>query len=319
MKKALLLLSLFFFACYADADDLNIIKLRAGSHADFLRIVLEGPEELITKSIVSQRANSIHVAFQGSSFAINEGKVDVAFKKLGADSIIFLPGTFNGFKAFTLKYPYRLVIDVFQGAPNKADRKAEVFSKVKTVVIDPGHGGPDYGVASGGFKEKSVVLDIANKINALAQKNKLKSSLSRTGDYVMSLDERVKAAEKEDTDIFLSLHIGNHKEIVLYVPLVTESYPENIRPYLANRGQYNYQSSSNALLNAMQRSFSDGFGSDMVIVRPLPYSILSNVGAAALMIELPSFEDASYINEFESDIAGALYNGIYIYEEIAKE
>lgn len=318
MKKLLTLLFLLLFSSYAGADDLNILKLRSSRHSDFLRIVLEGPETLIAKSIVNQRANNIHVAFPGSAFEISEQNVDVSYKKLD-DAILFSPGNFTAFKTFILKSPERLVIDISQEVGAKVSNEKGVSRKSKTVVIDPGHGGPDYGIVKGGFNEKNVVLDIAKKINLLALDNKLKSSLTRAGDNFISVSDRVNAAESEDADVFISLHVGNHKEIVIYVPVVTEIPAENVIPYLAHKGQYDYQAKTNALLDAMQKSLSEKFSSDMVIVRHLPYSILSDVEAATLMVELPSFEDASYINEFEAEMARAIYNGIYLYEENAKK
>jgi N-acetylmuramoyl-L-alanine amidase len=316
MKKALIILSILIFSFQADAEDL--LKLRASRHPEFLRIVMEGPEYLITKAIVSQKTQNIHVTFPGASFKIYEQKVDVKYRKIGSDAILFSPGSFQGFKAFTLKYPNRLVIDIFQETAAEL-KKRTGFHKIDSVVIDPGHGGPDYGIVKGEYKEKSVVLDIGTKVNLLAKKNKFNSSLTRASDHLMSLDERVNIAAREGADLFLSLHVGNHKEIIFYVPVVNESYPEKIRPYLASRGQYNYQARTDDLVNAMQNSFSKEFSSEMIIVRPLPYSILSRVEAAALMIELPSFEDASYINEFKTEVARALYKGIYIYEEISTE
>ncbi|MBI4826301.1 MAG: N-acetylmuramoyl-L-alanine amidase [Nitrospirae bacterium] len=319
MKKLLTLLFLLLFSSYTGADDLNILKLRSSRHSDFLRIVLEGPENLIAKSIVNQRTNNIHVAFPGTAFEISEENVDVSYKKLGDDAILFSLGDFTGFKSFILKSPDRLVIDISQEIGAKVSNEKGLSHKSKTVVIDPGHGGPDYGIVKGGFNEKNVVLDIAKRINLLAQGNKLKSSLTRAGDNFISVSDRVNAAESENADVFVSLHVGNHKEIVLYVPVVTDIPAENILPYLAHKGQYDYQAKTNALLDAMQSSFTEKFSSDMVVVRHLPYSILSNVEAAAIMVELPSFEDASYINEFEAEIAGAIYKGITIYEETAKK
>jgi N-acetylmuramoyl-L-alanine amidase len=317
MKRAVVILLLLILSSHADAEDL--LKLRASRHPEFLRIVMEGPESLITKAIVSQKAQNIHVTFPGASFRIYEQRVDVKYRKIGRNAILFSPGRFQGFKAFTLKYPNRLVIDIFQETAAGLKKKRTGFRKIESVVIDPGHGGPDYGIVKGGYKEKSVVLDICKKVSLLARKNKFRSSLTRASDHFMSLDERANIAAREGADLFLSLHVGNHKEIIFYVPVVTENYPENIRPYLASRGQYNYQARTKELVNAMLNSFSKEFSSEMILVRPLPYSILSRVEAAALMIELPSFEDASYINEFKTEIARALYKGIYIYEEISTE
>jgi hypothetical protein len=74
-----------------------------------------------------------------------------------------------------------------------------------------------------------------------------------------------------------------------------------------------------SLLNAMKEALIADFGDGMVSVRPLPYSILSKVEAAALIIELPSFEDAYYIEELRTEIANTLYKGLYFYEEIKEK
>ena len=57
------------------------------------------------------------------------------------------------------------------------------------------------------------------------------------------------------------------------------------------------------------------FGKYMVSIRPLPYGILSKIESAALIIELPSFEVASYAEELNSQIANTIYQGFYSYEE----
>jgi len=62
----------------------------------------------------------------------------------------------------------------------------------------------------------------------------------------------------------------------------------------------------------------DDFGEDMVSVRPLPYSILSTIESAAVIIELPSFDDAYYVEDLKSEIANTLYQGFYNYEEEEK-
>jgi hypothetical protein len=102
---------------------------------------------------------------------------------------------------------------------------------------------------------------------------------------------------------------------VLYAPVITERAKDEIRSYLENSGQEQHLHDTGLLLNAMKEAFITEFGNDMVVIRPLPYSILSNVRAAAVMVELPSFDDASYIEEFRTEIANVLYKGTYIYEE----
>lgn len=78
------------------------------------------------------------------------------------------------------------------------------------VVIDPGHGGTDYGAVSGsGIKEKDIVLDIALKIqqlNTLVFENRFEIYLTRHRDTLIALGDRSKLAQVLEPDVFISLH-----------------------------------------------------------------------------------------------------------------
>ena len=80
-------------------------------------------------------------------------------------------------------------------------------------------------------------------------------------------------------------------------------------------GQEEYLKMTVLLLNAIKEAAASNLGSEAVTVKPLPYSIISKIGAAALIIELPSFEYANYTEEFKAAIANALNKGLYLYEE----
>ncbi|NOY14499.1 MAG: N-acetylmuramoyl-L-alanine amidase [Deltaproteobacteria bacterium] len=79
---------------------------------------------------------------------------------------------------------------------------------IRAVAIDPGHGGLDSGViASSGFKEKEVNLEVAEKLSKqLKMKLGIPIYLSRDGDYELTLEQRLKPASKEDVDLWLLLH-----------------------------------------------------------------------------------------------------------------
>ena len=241
---------------------------------------------------------------------------------------MFYPGEFRGMKVFTLKHPTRLVMDVYlkeeraQRAPvvpipEERDRAYSV--KVRTVVIDPGHGGYEYGTVKDSYIEKNVVLDIAQKLNLLINRGSSVSFLTRGSDRLLTQNEKIEFIKQKETDIFISLHVGNHSNIVVYVPMITEQVPEDIKPYLDNSGQENYMNETISLLNAMKEALIADFGEGTVSVRPLPYSILSKVEAAALMIELPSFTEIAYVEKRRTEIANTLYKGLYFYEEIKEK
>ncbi len=79
--------------------------------------------------------------------------------------------------------------------------------KIRTVVIDAGHGGKDPGASYGRLKEKDVVLDIAKKVRDLLSRDKdLKIYMTRSKDIFIPLEERTAIANKYKADLFVSIH-----------------------------------------------------------------------------------------------------------------
>lgn len=331
MKKIILFLVFFLLLQVASGAEKSVLKLRTSSNAGYTRIVLEGPEPVITRAIVNQAEQNILVTFLGADISVQAETPMVSFRTMDNNKVLFSPGKFSGMKVLTLRDPVRLVIDVYSGVPfafggnvesSPSDRKDtgwfsghedEAAVGTGTVMIDPGHGGFESGMGKEGHVEKNTVLDIARKLGVLVDKGSFKSALTRSGDLFMSMDERVKSANSSKPDIFISLHIGNHREVVIYMPVITESVQGDIKEYLYNKGQETYLKKTVALLNAVKDAVTEDFGNDMVTVRPLPYSVLSRIEAAALMIELPSFEYRDYTEGFKLKIANTINKGLNLY------
>jgi len=335
MKKIIPFLILSLLPCFVSGAEEYVLKLRTSYNAGYTRIVLEGPEPVITRALVNQTEQDILVTFLRAHISVHAEKPVVSFKTIDNNKIMFSPGRFSGMKVLTLRDPLRLVIDVYQEnqgdekkggnsgslPPDRMDaggfsgREKEAAASERTVVIDPGHGGFESGMVKDNFVEKNVALDIARKLGALIDRGSLRSSLTRNGDLFMSMGERVKYVNGSGADIFISLHIGNHRDVVIYIPVVTESVEEDVREYLYNKGQEAYLKKTVALLNAVKEAAAEDFGNDMVTVRPLPYSILSRTEAAALMIELPSFAYENYTEDFKLRAANMINRGLYKYEK----
>ncbi|NLD93071.1 MAG: N-acetylmuramoyl-L-alanine amidase [Fibrobacter sp.] len=81
-------------------------------------------------------------------------------------------------------------------------------SGLKTVVLDPGHGGKDPGaIGITGVKEKDVVLAITLKVRDLLKKNSnLKVLCTRDKDVFIPLSDRTKFANNNKADFFISIH-----------------------------------------------------------------------------------------------------------------
>jgi len=80
--------------------------------------------------------------------------------------------------------------------------------KIDVVVIDPGHGGDDYGaIGPGGTREKDVVLDIARELAKLIRQDKqFRVVMTRDRDRTVTLDQRAETANKAGADLFISIH-----------------------------------------------------------------------------------------------------------------
>lgn len=79
--------------------------------------------------------------------------------------------------------------------------------KKVTIVLDPGHGGKDSGaIGIGGLKEKDVVLSIAQYCANILREKGFKVILTRDSDVFIPLAQRVKIANEEKADLFVSIH-----------------------------------------------------------------------------------------------------------------
>lgn len=142
------------------------------------------------------------------------------------------------YKIFPLSEPARLVIDVrgerrteiarledsISTAPalpveprheetTVVEKKAKpakrpLISKIRRIVVDPGHGGHDSGaIGPNGIMEKDVVLAIGLKLRELLkQELGLDVVMTRSSDVFIPLEERTAIANKVGADLFVSIH-----------------------------------------------------------------------------------------------------------------
>jgi N-acetylmuramoyl-L-alanine amidase len=136
-------------------------------------------------------------------------------------------------KIIPLSNPGRLVIDLFgptpAGSPDLPDPPAPSLPKmsggrvvvaqaepidVRTIVVDPGHGGKDPGaIGRAGLTEKDVVLDIGLRLRSLIQERLgRKVIMTREDDTFIPLDDRTLIANSKKADLFVSIHVNSHPQ-----------------------------------------------------------------------------------------------------------
>lgn len=82
------------------------------------------------------------------------------------------------------------------------------IGKVKTIVLDPGHGGYDKGAISRYGCEKDYTLDTARQLRPLLQARGFKVLMTREGDYFVPLEVRARIANAMPDAIFVSIHFN---------------------------------------------------------------------------------------------------------------
>nr|WP_294894062.1 N-acetylmuramoyl-L-alanine amidase [uncultured Pedobacter sp.] len=97
-------------------------------------------------------------------------------------------------------------------------------SKVKTIVIDAGHGGEDGATHGAISKEKNVALEVALKLGKAIEDNlpDVKVIYTRKTDVFVKLYDRIGLANKEKADLFISIHCNS-------MPLVRRRFIVNGR------------------------------------------------------------------------------------------
>ena len=194
------------------------------------RVVLEVKRGVASPSIQSSQVSDGLVA-------------SIETQQLGRDSQITIHGAGRRLrsKVFAVESPDRIVVDLFpreelelnlpqtdavtKTAPARADHPTPIARGVeptepsgvlspehivKTVVIDPGHGGRDPGaIGQSGVQEKDVTLDIGLRLQRLIAENLgMKVIMTRTEDVFVPLESRTMVANRHRADFFISLHVN---------------------------------------------------------------------------------------------------------------
>lgn len=93
---------------------------------------------------------------------------------------------------------------------------AQNSSKFK-VVLDPGHGGKDYGAIYHDFIEKNIALNVALKVGKLLEKDaSIDVTFTRKTDIFIELSERPEIANKAKANVFVSIHCNGEMKKVAF-------------------------------------------------------------------------------------------------------
>lgn len=128
--------------------------------------------------------------------------------------------------------------------------------KIRTVVIDAGHGGHDSGCLGKKAKEKDVALDIATTFGKMieAKHKDVKVIFTRKDDRFLELHQRASVANKANADIFISIHLNSAKPTAFG----TETYTQGLHVTGANL-EVSKRENASVLLESDYTANYDGF------------------------------------------------------------
>ena len=228
----LLRISLIFFffsninLLFSIDDKLKNIRFSDNYQSKSLRIVLDltqkSPYTVFTlnnkpRLVIDLESKSEIKKFKNESMYIKNirtRKTDENVMRIVFD----LKSNFYIAKHFYLKKNekniYRLVIDLKLNNKNSSEYKEKKLRKDSKfiITIDAGHGGIDPGAINLGKKEKNITLTAAKELKSMLEKKNFKVFLTRKDDTFISLRNRRNIAKRNNSDLFISLHVDSLKK-----------------------------------------------------------------------------------------------------------
>ncbi len=231
MKKRIFITFIFLLIF----STLYSLTYRIYDHSSFTRLVFEDDQPFTyhiedsgtsikitinTKKRFSKRLGKLKSKrLKFLNFQRKNGKVYITLEKKGDFTV----------KNFVLESPYRVVLDFTPASekkniaahpkqfkistPQETNYDSSNFQKekkreIRVIVIDPGHGGSEYGaVGPSGTFEKDITLAIAKKLKQYIENNiGIKVYLTRDKDMDLSLEDRAAIANNHKADMFISIH-----------------------------------------------------------------------------------------------------------------
>jgi N-acetylmuramoyl-L-alanine amidase len=113
-----------------------------------------------------------------------------------------------------VQQPVKRAVDPNDPNLNATSLARQLGLGVRTVVIDPGHGGNDPGtIGKSGLQEKEINLEVALDLKKLLkEKAGIEAVLTRESDVNPPLDSRPVIANQKRADLFISIHTNAHRD-----------------------------------------------------------------------------------------------------------
>jgi N-acetylmuramoyl-L-alanine amidase len=343
IKRITLSLLIVLVSFPLSAETTSKVSLRFGTQEEGVRVVLESGGDFITGTTIITSPSLLEIAFP-SGFEISKPS-DFPYEVRKKDRILYInlqgKGVFD-VKVSRLPDPPRLVFDLTtvlkktkepaeqpmkktqpltlpnsQGSPSELSQSAEAQNATqpepRVVVIDPGHGGYDYGILSKDAPEKDTDLALANDLSKALSKKGVTVYMTRRADQYVRIRDRILFSNSKAPDLFVSIHSSLSNHFALYSSDAEDLNADRaITPYLVPSQQGVHLQQSRLLAKLIGRAILGEFRND-VVVRQLPLPLLNGLQAPAVLIEYPSVKSVRYDHKMRDKFVEAIMKGIAPY------
>ncbi len=191
----------------------------------------------------------------------------------------------------------------------------EKVRKKRVIVLDPGHGGYDYGIVSLDAREKDVNLAIAKDLSSALAKRGLTVFLDRKVDQSVPLSERINFANSRNPDLFISIHAALGNAFAVYVTAFEDVNVDSaVKLYGLSSSQSTYLTKSKEAAKAIALNLKKDLNAD-VVLRELPLPVLNSLNGPAIMIEYPSLKSYASDQKIRDKFVASIIKGISVYEQ----
>jgi N-acetylmuramoyl-L-alanine amidase len=205
-----------------------------GSRGDFYRVMLSKTKEAwIQKSAVEKTSNSVNPKFitmnsetfknaskhiieftEKLPYTIDETDSEIIFKVYNPNASEESVYTVNIKKPKKYTYNTNLHKGVYIFKVSELPKPEKRTLDGLTIVVDPGHGGSEKGaIGCLGDYEKDINLKIANELKNILCLMGANVIMTRECDGNIELDDRVKLAKKNASNIFISIHLNSIPDV----------------------------------------------------------------------------------------------------------
>jgi N-acetylmuramoyl-L-alanine amidase len=202
-----------------------------------------------------------------------------------------------------------------QQPPSSPAKPAEKTHKKRVIVLDPGHGGYDYGIVSHDAREKDVNLALSKDLSAAMAKKGVTVFLDRKVDQSASITERINFANSKNPDLFISIHAALGSGFVVYVSALEDvNIDSAIKLYGLSSRQSMHLARSKEAAKAISLTLKKDLNAE-VVLRELPLPVLNSLNAPAVMIEYPSLKSYASDQKMRDKFVASILKGVSDYEQ----